>query len=262
MISIDWKERFENDIAYFCNSRIPEKDFDIDIMCNIYPIREKNRIPHEVLEFIGKNMGRRLAKKDTDYSNFFDYLWEKKHYNGRTMLVYIFMIFIKKDESFYSRVVQNYLKKSKGELLQLLIKKIVAPILSKDVMGAIDDIVILIQKDDLEINKSLLTILNSGFKKDHMLIDLFFEKTLSEINSEDEIRVKFFSEIFKRVYKVDKEKYLELFVDFSKSKEANIICVLSRSIYCKDKKIDLEIASWGESGNSKIVKSFERVSKK
>ena len=74
MISLDWKERLKKDTIDFYERKLPQKDYDIDIIYNAYPERIDNKIPQAVITFVGKNLAAKLAKNADKYYDFFDYL--------------------------------------------------------------------------------------------------------------------------------------------------------------------------------------------
>jgi len=259
MINIDWKSRFDEDVKFFIKERLPLADYDVGVIYRIYPIRDNGMVPMEVLEYIGK----RVAKAgDLLVPDFFDYLWNKLGKEGKAILVTIFADVVKKDDDFYQETVLPYLEKAHGEVLSLMIKKIVAPALKKDVSEGIDTIVMLAQKEQEEINKSLLSVLASGFKKNPDSIESCFEKLSVLIREGAEVTDKFFVDLFKKISKLDAQIFTKLFCELSKSKDGHTVEVLSKAVFVKNEQIDAEVDSWGESGNAKIKKSFERAKKK
>ncbi len=259
MINIDWKGRFDKDVKFFIDQRLPQADYDVGVIYRIYPIRDEGMVPLEVLEYIGK----RVAKAgDLLVPDFFDYLWSKLGKEGKAILVIVFAEVVKKNGDFYQQTVVPYLEKAHGEILSLMIKKIVAPALKKDVAKGIDTIVMLAQKEQEEINKSLLTVLGSGFKKNPELIETCFAQLSGLISEGGEVTDKFFVDLFKKIAKLDAEIFTKIFCELSKTKDGHIVEVLSKSVFEKNEQINAEVDSWGVSGNAKIKKSFERAKKK
>ncbi len=259
MINIDWKSRFDKDIKLFIDERLPSADYDVGVIYRIYPIRDDGMVPMEVLEYIGK----RLTKAgDALLPEFFEFLWHKLGKEGKALLVTIFAELSKKKEGFYQETVVTYIEKARGEVLDLMIKKIVAPALKKDVSKEIDTIVMLAKKEQEGINKSLLSVLASGFKKNPDSIEDCFAQLSPLISEGSEVTDKFFVDLLKKIAKIDKAIFIKLFCKMSKTKDGHIVEVLSKAIFVKDDQIKAEVDSWGVSGNAKIKKSFERAKKK
>ncbi len=259
MINIDWKSRFDKDIKLFIEERLPQADYDLGVIYRIYPIRDEGMVPLEVLEYIGK----RVAKAgDLLIADFFDFLWHKLGKEGKAILVTIFAEISKKKDAFYQETVIPYLQKARGEVLDLMIKKIVAPALKKDVSKEIETIVMLTKKEQEGINKSLLSVLGSGFKKNPESIEESFAHLSVLISEGSEVTDKFFVDLFKKIAKIDQEVFTKLFCQLSKTKDGHIVEVLSRAIFVQNDQIKAEVDSWGVSGNAKIKKSFERAKKK
>ncbi len=259
MINIDWKSRFDEDIKFFLKERLPAQDFDLGVIYRIYPIRDNGMVPMEVLEYIGK----RVAKAgDLLVPDFFDFLWTKLGKEGKAVLVTVFAELTKKKADFYQESVLPYLEKARGEVLSLMIKKIVAPALRKDVGKGIDTIVMLAKKEQEEINKSLLSVLASGFKKTPELIEPCFSQLATLISEGGEASDKLFVDLLKKIAKIEPEVFTKIFCQLSKTKDGHTVEVLSRAVFVRNDQINAEVDSWGASGNVKIKKSFERAKKK
>ncbi len=259
MINVDWKDRFDKDIDFFVDERLPSADYDVGVIYRIFPIREEGMVPQEVLDYVGKKIAKCGKELNQD---FFAYVWGKLGKEGKYLSVVLFSELAKKDEKFYQEIVTPYLKKAHGEILDMMIKKIVAPALRKDVGKGLDTILMLVQKEETSINKSLLSVLGSDFKKRPEFIETAFSKLSMLISEGGDETGKFFIDLLKKIAKIDEKIFSDIFCELSRTKDGHVIEVLSKAIFVKTDAVEAEVESWGTSGNAKIKKSFVRAKKK
>ncbi len=259
MINVDWRDRFDKDIDFFVKERLPSADYDMGVIYRIFPIREEGMVPQEVLDYVAKKIAK--CGKELN-SEFFAYAWNKLGKEGKYISVILFADLSKKNEKFYQEIVIPYLQKAHGEILDLMIKKIVAPALRKDLGKGLDTILMLVQKEETKINKSLLSVLGSDFKKRPEFIETVFSKLSVLISEGGDVTDKFFIDLLKKIAKIDPKIFSGIFCELSRTKDGHVIEVLSKSIFVKDDAVNAEVESWGTSGNAKIKKSFVRAKKK
>ncbi|HCX73926.1 MAG TPA: hypothetical protein DHM37_09430, partial [Candidatus Cloacimonas sp.] len=101
MISLDWKERLKKDTLDFYQRKLPQKDYDIDIVYNAYPERIDNKIPQAVITLVGKTLASKLAKNADQYVEFYDYILKHKGEYGYIMFAYLMAKAVKKNPDFF-----------------------------------------------------------------------------------------------------------------------------------------------------------------
>ncbi len=175
MIILDWKERFEADIKFFCDKRLKEKDNDIGIIYNAYPSRINREIPEEVLIFIAKKLAKYLTKSKEDYFDFYMFLWNKKSLQGKIILSQMFCNFLKKDSSFFYKIEDDFIKKVSDAEIVLIFDKTLCCLFKKNIKDNIDILLTLISHKREVINKKLEKLTIRLIKKNEDIIDYIID---------------------------------------------------------------------------------------
>jgi len=83
MLTIDWKERFTLDTEDYLKNKLPNGDYDFEIIFNAYPERVNGKIPSRVITYVSGVIVSRLGRKHADYLPFYRHLWQEKDEHGK-----------------------------------------------------------------------------------------------------------------------------------------------------------------------------------
>ena len=257
MITIDWKVRFNNDVELFFKKRLPQKDFDVSIIYNVYPVRINRKIPDEVIVFIANALAKRLIKNKQEYFDFYSYLWKKKGDNGKLFCSTLFFVFLKEDISFFFEIEKEYIKNIDDEYLPYILNISLRGLLKNDLVKIENIIRALIAMNRKLIDTKILKLLIKDIKKDIDIIDFIFDKLVEDWSKLSTGGITLFSKLMKQVYTLSPEKYTHIFKKLSSTVEPEEIEVLCLSVTAKmdfDKIVETKLLQWCKSGNNRVKK--------
>jgi hypothetical protein len=255
MISLDWKERLKKDTLDFYQRKLPQKDYDIDIVYNAYPERIDNKIPQAVITLVGKTLASKLAKNADQYVEFYDYILKHKGEYGYIMFAYLMAKAVKKNPDFFL----PYLKKvllgfQEQKALNFVIDKSLYPLLKKDALTYLDTLMDWIKEDNELMNNALQKLLVKIIKYDNSYIEPIFRELennwLYATDSMKKLNIHF----LKNVFKINPDFYLQVYQNYQNTRNPVFSEILVGAICCKAKVIDEMLANWSGSGNVKLKK--------
>jgi hypothetical protein len=261
MISLDWKERLKLDTVDFVSRKLPQGDYDIDIVYNAYPKRVDNNIPSEVIVFVGKTLAGKLTKKFEEYIGFYDYLWDKKGENGRLIFAYVMKSATRRKPDLF---LEYLLKKMKGcrnyTDINLVLNKAVFPLLKKDGKKYIDLVYNWLEMDNSELHKAIIGLFIKAAKNDPSLLGYIFHKMTGQWLNPKSYTVRDSIQFLKASYKIDPNFYFSVYDDFKKSRTPIFVDILCHAVIpVKEpeaaKMIYDCLNNWTKSGNVRIKKA-------
>ena len=101
MLTIDWKERFTLDTEDYLKNKLPNGDYDFEIIFNAYPERVNGKVPSRVITYVSGVIVSRLGRKHADYLPFYRHLWFEKGENGKLAFAAILSKLIHKKPNVY-----------------------------------------------------------------------------------------------------------------------------------------------------------------
>lgn len=87
MLTIDWKERLNMDAEDYLNNKLPNGDYDFEIIFNAYPERINGKIPAEVINYVAGVLVHKIGKNHEQYLPFYQQLWVKKGNTAKPLLL-------------------------------------------------------------------------------------------------------------------------------------------------------------------------------
>jgi len=256
MITLDWKERLIQDCHDFFERKIPQDDYDFDIIYNAYPQRKDNKIPIDVITLVATTLASKMIKRHRDFVPFCDYIWKNKGLNGKIVFVCIINKFLKKDFSFYFEYVQKYLfQLSDPNEINLLLDKIFLPIFKKQPLENIDTMVFWLQKNNEKINPSVSKIIIRIGKTDKNFFVKFTEKLEKKWSEANPDFAKICGYFLKQLSKVDYNRYLDFYKNYQSSRDPIIVEILTLALVQYDDFIYQAYENWGKSGNARLKKT-------
>lgn len=257
MISLDWRQRLTQDTEDFLNRKVPEGDFDIDIVYNAYPKRIEGRIPKEVVVFVAKALAGKLAKHPDQHKPMFDYLWNKKGENGRLALAYIFGRIIRRQpEPYLEQYLQEYISRSEDATeLNLLLDKTVAPLMKEDTPHMVDAIIRWLKIENPTLRKSLVNLLVKAAGTQTEAARMVFRKLESTWLYANPDMVKLNSLFLRSMVKIDPDFYHSVFDHYKQTRNPVFVEILAGAVVGPAPSVEAALENWVHSGNARLKKA-------
>ena len=261
MISLDWKERLKLDTADFITRKIPQGDYDIDIVYNAYPKRVDNKVPSEVIVFVAKTLAGKIARNADNYFNFYDYLWHKKGENGRLVFAYLMQKITKRNPELFLDYLKTILANCNDVTdINLVLNKAVTPLFKKEEKKYIDILFKWLKIDNHHLHKSIINLFTKIAKNDPSLLKYIFKKMEQEWMHPNEHTVRDNTLFLKAIYKIDPEFYFSIYDNYKGSRNpifVEILCHALLPIAEQEgfEKLKKYLENWHKSGNVRIKKA-------
>ena len=255
MISLDWKERLKKDTIDFYERKLPQKDYDIDIVYNAYPERIDNNIPQAVITFVGKHLASKLAKDADVYYDFYDYLLRKKGENGTIIFAYIMSRAVRKKPDVYLKYLRKILASAKDQKsCNLIIDKAIYPVLKKNPQKYIDLVIKWIDSENKYFINGIDKLLIKLIHNEPELAKHVFEKLETSWLYATSPIIKLNTSVLKEIYKTDPEFYFTIYENYKTTRNPVFAEILGGAICCSHETIDKIVQNWSRSGNIKLKK--------
>lgn len=255
MISLDWKERLKKDSIDFYERKLPQKDYDIDIIYNAYPQRVDNKIPQAVLTLVAKTIAGKISKNADQYLDFYDYIYTHKGENGKIIFAYLIAAACKKKPD---EIVQ-YLKEKLFTIddqkeANLLMDKAIFPLLKKQPQKYLPLVLDWLKQDNPIFIAALEHLLLKFIKYDKTQIKPIFSKLETAWFSPSHEIVMLSYHFLKQAYKLDKDFYFQAFQAYQNTRNPDFAGILCEAIVCHNEVIEQMVEKWSRSGNIKLKK--------
>lgn len=264
MILYDWKKRLKKDCQYFIENKIPEGDFDFEIIYNAYPERDEGKVPAEVITFVAKQLGKKIAENPDEFIEFLKFVKKHKGREGNKIFNFIFKKVLLKNPGQYNDLLReglDYAKDTKS--MRRMFDFIVLPLLKKYPEKYVDKVLEWADpKHRPLLIKHVYRIMGRYIKTKPDQTNMIFEKCESHWNSENEMIHDGNIRLLKRIYKIDKDLYEDIYKTYETTRNPHFVTILSGAIMEKTKPIEKLVHTWEKSGNSIIKKAGEKAAKK
>ncbi len=256
MISLDWKYRLKEDAEDFFKRKLPQGDYDIELIYNAYPERIDGKIPKEVVTLVAKILAGKLARKPEQYMELYDYLWRKKGEYGRIALSYILARAVRKNPAVFLDYTGKLVEKSHNEHdVNLLLDKTLFPLLKSEPLKHVDLAIKWLKFDNPVSHKAVVKLLIKLCKADEELIKPIFKRLESLWLYADAEMVKANSQFIKAIHRIDPEFYIEIYRSYNNTRNPVFVEILAGAIVDYDQIIEEAVANWVKSGNARLKKA-------
>jgi len=256
MISLDWKDRLVRDSIDYFERKLPEGDYDFDIIYNAYPERNDNKIPRDVIVLVANTLGMKMLKHHSQYLLFCDYIWKHKGLNGKVAFACIVSKFLRKDYQFYFDYSKKYLSKTKDNIeINMLLDKIFYPLFKKQPMNNIDTIINWIKEDNEKVNQQLIKIVFRISKTEPEFLVKFINRLEHKWLDANPEFAKICGFFLKLLAKHDYDLYVNMYKNYKTSREPIFVEILTYGLVKYDDVINEIYENWGKSGNARLKKS-------
>lgn len=261
MISLDWKERLKLDTVDFVARKIPQGDFDIDIVYNAYPKRVDNKIPSEVITFVAKNLAVKIGRNLDKYYCFYDYLWEKKGENGKVIFAYLMKKALKRKPTVFLDYLRKVLSSSDNYSdINTVLNKALLPLMKIESKKYIDIVFEWLNINNPELHKAVINLFIKIVKHDTSLLKYVFRKLERQWLYPNPHTIKDSISFLKASSKIDPAFYYSVYGDYKGSRNPVFVEILCNALNPVDdsseaEKITEYLLTWQKSGNIRIKKA-------
>ncbi|MDP8232297.1 MAG: hypothetical protein P9L91_06455 [Candidatus Zophobacter franzmannii] len=255
MISLEWKERLSKDVNDFFINKLPQKNYDIEIVYNVYPIRVHNTIPREVITFVAKELGTKLNKNREAYLDFYNTLWDEKGDNGQIIMAYLFAKFIKKSPDFFLPIVEAKLEGEDTPIENLLLEKTILPLIKDKPEKYLPLIFKWLKRDDADLQLHFIKLLVKYCKSEPDHLSEILEKIKYSWLLGSDASVKSGTFFLKQVASMNEEIYLSFFEANQKTHDPSLVEVMCGSLTSYYAELEPIINQWTKSGNARLKRA-------
>jgi len=255
MISLDWKERLRRDSEDFFRNKIPQGFYDIEIIYNAYPLRVNNKIPKEVIAFVGKQIASKVSINPDNYLPFYDYIFHHKGETGKTIFAYIMARSLKKEPDIFFPYLEEKLFSIKdAKLATLIVDKAISPLVRKNPTQYQNIIIKWAKNDHPNLTLSMQKIITKIMQTHPENIPEIFHHLESGWLNAGEPMIKLNIAVLKSMYRINSEFYFEIYGHYQNTREPIFAEILTGAILDYHPNIEAAVSHWSQSGNVKLKK--------
>ncbi len=255
MLTIDWKERLKKDTAEYLDKKLPNNDYDFEIIFIAYPERVNGKIPPEVIVHVANTIVQKLGKNHDRYIPFYKYLWDKKGENGKLAFIAMMAKLAGKKPAVYLPLVQAAVNNAQSAQLASLLEKVMLPLLRKQPDKYLQLAYDWARSGRELIRKQAVALLVKLLKKQPELsqevVQHFVNQWLQPLDEQAATHVA----LLKAVYKLDEELYLNVWRQHSFSRDPQSAEILCASLQSYHPDIESIVEPWTKSGNARLKKA-------
>lgn len=255
MLTIDWKERLTQDTQCYLENKLPEKDYDFEIIFNAYPKRTNGKIPNKVINFVCGIIVRGLGKNHSAEIPFFRHLWLKKGDYGKVAFGAILAKLTHKEPELYLPLIEEMVQKAEAADISALLDKVMLPLCRKYPDKYLPVVFAWSKRDFEPIAGQSVELLTKLVRRAPELLPLVMDhiQNLWVYPLEDffALHLKF----LKIVARLDTEAYLAVWEEFGISRDPQIVELLCGSIMDYHPQLEAPVELWTKSGNARVKKA-------
>ncbi|NLW18732.1 MAG: hypothetical protein GXY81_03490 [Candidatus Cloacimonetes bacterium] len=255
MLTIDWKERLSKDTAEYLHKKLPNNDFDFEIIYIAFPERVDGQIPPAVVTHVAKTIVQKLGKNHDKHLAFYKYLWEKKGEAGQTAFITIMASLVPKKPELYMPMVQKAVNTASEAQLNTLLDKVMLPLLRKQPEKYLRFAYEWLASPKDVVRKQTVNLLVKLMKREPELrqdvVQHFVNQWLQPLDEQAADHVA----LLKAVYKMDPELYYELWEQHGQTRDPQSAEILCASILDYHPMIEEAVEPWTKSGNARLKKA-------
>ncbi|MEN6445290.1 MAG: hypothetical protein ABFC98_04505 [Candidatus Cloacimonas sp.] len=255
MLTIDWKERLNMDTADFLKNKLPNGDYDFEIIFIAYPERVNGKIPAEVIYHVASNIVQQLGKKHDAYIPFYRALWNKKGDYGKLAFAQIISKLLPKKPSVYLPLLDETLSTASEADINALLDKVMLPLLRKYPDKYLEKVFHYASSSEPNLHKAALNLLIKLVKKREDLVpkvmNYFVHQWLYPLGEYTSIHIT----MLKTVAKLNPDYYLKIWQEYGISRDPQIVELLCASITDYFPGLETPIEVWTKSGNARLKKA-------
>lgn len=261
MLTIDWKERLTQDTEDYLKNKLPNRDYDFEIIFIAYPERVNGKIPSEVITFISGVIVKNLGRKHKEYMAFYRHLWLEKGDYGKLAFAAILAKITHKAPDLYIPLMEEMMTHADASHVNALMDRVMLPLLRKHPEKYMQKLYHWTRMENEDIAKSAINLCIKLVKRrDDLLPDIMLHlqnQWVYPLGDLQALHVQF----LKTVAKLSQEVYLGVWKEFGYSRDPQIVELLSASIAEYYPELEEAVEVWTKSGNARVKKAGNAAAK-
>ncbi len=255
MLTIDWKERLRKDTEDFVTQKLPNKDYDFEIIYKAYPSRVNGKIPNEVIAFVAQSIALNIGRNNEQYIPFFRYLWEKKGESGRLAFTYIIAKFIGKKPGVYFPHVEWAMQSANSSNIIMILDRILLPLIKKNTDTFLPILFKWIEHANPEVARLSMNAILKLVKKESDLVSPVLQHFVHQWSYPITRHLADHMLLLKTVGKLDRAQYLSVYENYKNTRDPQTVEILCGAIYDYDAMLYESVEKWTHSGNARVKKA-------
>lgn len=261
MLTIDWKERLNMDIADYLEHKLPKHDYDFEIIFNAYPERVNGKIPTDVIAYVAAAIVQKIGKKHEEHIPFFQHLWVKKGDYGKIAFTQIMSKLLHKKPLVYMPLFDNALAQANHSEINSLLDKVMLPLLRKTPEKYLEKAYTYSNSKNETLRKDGLNLLVKLLKKREDLIPTIMEHFSHEWHYPLGEALPSHVLMLKAVAKQSPDYYHKIWEEYGQSRDPQIVELLCASVTEFIPNLVAPIELWTHSGNARVKKAATNAHK-
>lgn len=255
MLTIDWKERLNQDTADYLENKLPKGDYDFEIIFIAYPERVNGKIPAEVVNHVAGVMIHLLSKKHAEYIPFYRALWKKKGDYGKIAFAFILSKLLPKKPDIYGPLMEEALASGSPAEINMLLDKVMLPLLRKAPEKYLDKAYAICASNGEELQKQGLNLMIKLLKKRPDLVPQVMGHFTHLWHYPLGNALAGQISLLKTVSKLDAPYYLKIWEEYGSNRDPQIVELLCATVSEYLPQIEAPIELWTKSGNARLKKA-------
>ncbi|HRT59550.1 MAG TPA: DNA alkylation repair protein [Candidatus Syntrophosphaera sp.] len=255
MLTIDWKERLRKDTIEYLQKKLPQNDFDFEIIFIAYPERVNGKIPPQVIVHVANSIVKKLGKNHEKYLHFYKHLWDKKGETGRTAFIAIMAKLVQKKPAVYLPMVQKAVNNAHDADLASIFEKVMLPLLRKQPEEYLSYAYDWTRSGKELVRKQAVNLLIKLLKRNPELSEEVVQHFVNQwLQPLDDLASNHVT-LLKAVQKLDWELYLDVWRQHDQSRDPQSAEILCASLQSYHPEIEETVVNWTKSGNARLKKA-------
>lgn len=255
MLTIDWKERLDQDTVDYLEKKLPKGDYDFEIIFNAYPERVNGKIPNDVITHVASGLLHGLGKKHAEYLPFYRALWKKKGDYGKIAFAFIISKLVPKKPEVYIPLLDEALASATPADINMLLDKVMLPLLRKNPDKYLEKAYGFCDAPQEELRKQGLNLIIKLLKKRNDLIPAIMTHFSHQWHYPLRDGIAGQVSLVKTIAKLDSSYYLKLWEEFGQSRDPQIVELLCATVTDYYPQLEAPIELWTKSGNARLKKA-------
>ncbi|MCB5228901.1 MAG: hypothetical protein LHW44_02380 [Candidatus Cloacimonetes bacterium] len=255
MITIDWKERLDKDTLDYLENKLPNKDYDFDIIFNAYPERVNGKIPSEVITYVSRTLVSKMGKTHVKYLPFYRHLWFKKGEVGRNGFITMMSRLLPKKPELYMPLFEEAMESGTPSDLSPLLERVFLPLLRKKPNEYLPVVYKWDANPNPEIPKATVNLLIKLMRREADSIDGIVAHYVNQwLKPLEESQINHIT-LMRALYKIDLDKYMQVWKEHGHLRDPETVEILCASVIDWDPQIEEFVQTWTLSGNARVKKA-------
>jgi len=255
MITIDWKERLKQDTADYLEHKLPQQNYDFEIIFNWYPERVQGHIPSEVILFVAREMAAKLSRNHEQYIAFYQYLWDKKGDYGKIVFMQFMTRFLPKKPLVYLPIIEKIMLKANVHDISAIFEKVFLPLVKKQADAYIMHFYKWMESGTEALRKQTTAFLIKVVKRNPELTSAVLKHLQNRWGYPLAEAIQTHVALLKALWKTDAKAVKDIYQEYHITRDPQTVEILCGAITDYSSELEQIVENWTHSGNARLKKA-------